>query len=1210
MKHLIKIIKTGFLFCFLNILFLNTILSQNCNIDCTEFIQNQNLTISPPNWPIPYGNSGISFNIGYVPNWQASHGSPHHCQIKLGQWDCSFTNPNGTETNGISIYNLGPYSKWTEGIFQNFNFKNDPFLTYHLALKYQVKFVEGGNPNHFIKVKVARNLVNETNSGVSNFPQNIPNKLIHSDWLSNFDEKDVCIDFKLNNNEYYNQLWIHNELPANQNQLFNVQWTTIKEVSLKCTTEALTDIVTSISGKTIEFEAENASGTSTFVEYNWNFGDGSTSTEANPIHTYNDYGTYNVCLKIKDSNGCCAEFCKEIVLSQPPHSCQDKTSCISIGNQGGTVNLSALLSGPNPVIPSYPGIFPFTHTRIVKDQCFSVAGKLNVDIDIIFFNTHWYMEPGASIEQNGWLLLASQSVFQGCEKMWKGFVVPEGQTYKAISLINCTLKDAYNGIDMSNNNGIYAESTDFIDNYIGIYMGKENASATIANSFSSCTFKHETGLLDPYVGQPNWNARAVHGIYVKNLTLLKVNTQLAQRNNFINVRYGITGIKSSIDISGAEFVNNDNNISSGIDLYPAGASIKVMDNNSFKDLFSAIKVNGGSRPDIIIENNSFESTRNYSLEHYAIKVYNTTFGSVKIKNKNKFDYAASYNIDISSPISNQIRYLEIDDNEFKMSGQMVDPIRIDGVKYPGWITNNKFTINYPNYGRSLVQLKNCSMLEVEDNEMFNGSTSSTAQGYKITGTDKSLFNDNKIYFPAKGFVVSGSEAVSSNGYCCNTVTGYPNFPSFYYSNENGLTYFRQNTLGRLQLPGNIGKQYNAGNIWTGSGNTANLENGTPERAEINQFKVNQNVTGGLPAIITPSQISLIWFSHRGTHPTCAERPDCGIPTYIKEPENPDPPVIGDPDCEEIIEVYIRLLRIRSGNPDGETDLAQYSLEAILSEWERRYGYQYLRDCLGGVNINTDIKNWEIVDSAMISIYMTDTANINTMNETMQEMQSLIIQIESLSPEEIQNPGQQTFSLYNDLASAYDQYNQLTDAYNTSVRTKAQNLIPSIEALTEVFPFLTNRKKIWLANMRIVSGGINSLSGREWDDIRNIANMCPDTAGQAVFEAQSLMMLVDEYIESDTSCSTLIPRSEKVQQSNDVLVFPNPGSEIFTFDLGKNNNISKLRIISVDGREITNINTEGQQIIRFDAADLKPGVYYFQCFIGTENIHSGKIIIIR
>lgn len=1206
MEHLIKIIKTVFLFCFLDILSVNTILSQNCNIECTNLIQNQNLEINPPNgWPIGQDDASRAFNLGLVPYWKASHNTPHYLQLNnLGQW-VGFTMPNGTETNGISVHSIGPNLFFSEGVFQNIYLSNYPYLRYCLSIQLQVKGIQSGyNPNHNINIKLARGLINVSGDYFTDIPV-VPNKLLITQHMTGFDKVNVSIPFQLNSNESYNQIWIYNQPLSGT--IIPTQWTSIDSVNLKCTTEALTDIMTSITGKTVGFEAKNASSSSTFVEYRWDFGDGSTSTEANPIHTYTNYGTYNVCLKIKDSNGCCAEICKEIIISQPPHSCQDKTSCISIGSPGGTVYLSTLLAGPNPVIPSIPGTLPFANTRVVKDLCFSVQGKLIADVGIIFFNTHWYMDPGASIEQNGLMFLASQSFFQGCEKMWKGFVVPEGQNDKLITFLNCTVKDAYRGIDLSNNNGIYADNTDFIDDYIGLYVGKENSTATISNYFSSCTFKHENGLLPKYSGQPEWNSRAKHGIYAKNLSLLSVNTQLAQRNSFINLRYGITAIKSNLDISGAEFVNNDNTYSSGIDIYPAGPTTKINDNNSFKNLISAIKVNGGIRPDIIIENNSFESTRNYSLEHYAIKVYNTTFSSVKIQNKNMFDYTASINIDISS----SIRYLKIDDNEFKMSGQMVDPIRIDGVKYPGWITNNKFTVNYPNYSRSLVQLKNCSLLEVENNEMFDGSTNGTAEGYRITGTDKSLFKDNKIFFPAKGFVVQGSEAVSSNGFCCNTVNGYPNFPSFKYYSENGLTYFRQNTLGRLELPGNISKQYNAGNIWTGSGNSANLENGTPERASLNQFKVNENVSGGLPAIISPTQISLIWFLSRGTHPTCAERPDCNIPPYIKEPENPDPPVV-DPDCEKIIEVYIRLMRIRSGNPDGETQLAKYSLEAILSEWERMYGYQYLRDCLGSVNINinTEIKNWEIIDSAMVSIYMTDTTNINTMNETMEQMQSLITQIEELSPEEIQNPGQQTFALYNDLASVFDEYNQFTDAFNTSVRAKAQELIPAVEALTPVFPFLANRKKVWLANMRIISGGLNSLTERDWEDIRNIALMCPDTAGQAVFEAQSLMMLVDQYIESDSDCGALIPRSEKAQKSGEVIVFPNPGSGIFTFDLGKNKNISKLRIITVDGREIAKINTEGLQIVRFDAVDFKPGVYYFQCFTGTENIHSGKIIILR
>lgn len=38
-------------------------------------------------------------------------------------------------------------------------------------------------------------------------------------------------------------------------------------------------------------------------KYEWNFGDGTTSTEANPMHTYTAAGTYTVKLMAMNNNG-------------------------------------------------------------------------------------------------------------------------------------------------------------------------------------------------------------------------------------------------------------------------------------------------------------------------------------------------------------------------------------------------------------------------------------------------------------------------------------------------------------------------------------------------------------------------------------------------------------------------------------------------------------------------------------------------------------------------------------------------------------------------------------------------------------------------------------------------------------------------------------------------------------------------------------------
>lgn len=54
------------------------------------------------------------------------------------------------------------------------------------------------------------------------------------------------------------------------------------------------------------------------VSYTWTFGDGSTSSDPVPFHTYNANGYYNVCLTITDSvNNCSAIWCDSIGVGIP-----------------------------------------------------------------------------------------------------------------------------------------------------------------------------------------------------------------------------------------------------------------------------------------------------------------------------------------------------------------------------------------------------------------------------------------------------------------------------------------------------------------------------------------------------------------------------------------------------------------------------------------------------------------------------------------------------------------------------------------------------------------------------------------------------------------------------------------------------------------------------------------------------------------------------
>ncbi len=147
-------------------------------------------------------------------------------------------------------------------------------------------------------------------------------------------------------------------------------------------------------------------------------------------------------------------------------------------------------------------------------------------------------------------------------------------------------------------------------------------------------------------------------------------------------------------------------------------------------------------------------------------------------------------------------------------------------------------------------------------------------------------------------------------------------------------------------------------------------------------------------------------------------------------------------------------------------------------------------------------------------------------------------------------------------------------------------------------------------MKKSANGISSISPSPWEDTRSVAYMCPDTAGQAVFEAQSLLVLIGEYVDSENECSTVIPRSEKMQDQREIKVFPNPGSGIFTFDLGKNSQISSISLFNVDGLEVAKLNTNGHEILRFNTSELQPGVYFFTCKKDEEALQSGKLLIIR
>lgn len=54
------------------------------------------------------------------------------------------------------------------------------------------------------------------------------------------------------------------------------------------------------------------------TQYDWQFGDGQASSDANPTNVFDTAGTYNVCLRVTTSYGCTNSICHPITIGQKP----------------------------------------------------------------------------------------------------------------------------------------------------------------------------------------------------------------------------------------------------------------------------------------------------------------------------------------------------------------------------------------------------------------------------------------------------------------------------------------------------------------------------------------------------------------------------------------------------------------------------------------------------------------------------------------------------------------------------------------------------------------------------------------------------------------------------------------------------------------------------------------------------------------------------
>lgn len=144
--------------------------------------------------------------------------------------------------------------------------------------------------------------------------------------------------------------------------------------------------------ETITFTDASVSDTSIAIaSWQWDFGDGGTSTEQNPAHTYTTVGTFSVMLIIETVAGCGDTISKTIVTHGPPtaNAGPDKIICTgdiaSLTGSGGVRYLWSPAVSLSDSAVSNPSAFPDSTTTYTL-TVFDSRGCLDTDEVTVFVN--------------------------------------------------------------------------------------------------------------------------------------------------------------------------------------------------------------------------------------------------------------------------------------------------------------------------------------------------------------------------------------------------------------------------------------------------------------------------------------------------------------------------------------------------------------------------------------------------------------------------------------------------------------------------------------------------------------------------------------------------------------------------------------------------------------------------------------------------------
>jgi len=177
--------------------------------------------------------------------------------------------------------------------------------------------------------------------------------------------------------------------------------------------------------------------TSTGIFNNWDFGDGTTSTTLNPVHTYNNPGTYYVTLVSMNPNFCTDTLVMQIVVI---NLSADFVCDVPFICPGSCTNFTNLSQNATQFLWSFPGANPSVSTDAnPMSICYNTPGSYDVQLiasdgantDTLLMQNYIVVYPyplPQSVQQSGDTLFANQGS-PSYQWYYAGVLIPGATNY-------------------------------------------------------------------------------------------------------------------------------------------------------------------------------------------------------------------------------------------------------------------------------------------------------------------------------------------------------------------------------------------------------------------------------------------------------------------------------------------------------------------------------------------------------------------------------------------------------------------------------------------------------------------------------------------------------------------------------------------------------------------------------------------------------------